>query len=153
LNNPNLTTENSLVIKKVFSSPRETVFAAWTDPQHLKQWFAPSDEMTVPIAEVDLRVGGRYRIAMRSPEEDKGDYIVVGTYRETDSPRKLAFTWRWETNTEYKDETLVTVDFNEVEGGTEVVLTHEQFTDRKWRDEHNKGWTGCIDRLGKHLFR
>jgi hypothetical protein len=51
------------------------------------------------------------------------------------------------------DETLVTVDFNEVEGGTEVVMTPKQFVDPQCLDEHYKGWTDCIDRLGRHRSR
>lgn len=153
MSNKNLAAESTVVIKRTFATSPESAFGAWTEPSRLKEWFAPSEEMTVPIAEVDLRVGGRYRIAMSDPDPEKGDYIVSGIYKEVDAPHKIVFTWAWETHTEYKEESLVTVDFKKVDGGTEVVLTHERITVPKYRDEHNKGWTGCFARLEKHLAR
>ena len=67
-----------LRVTRTFAAPREKVFRAWTDPQALKTWFAPSDKFATRIPELDLRVGGRYRIEMQL--EDKNN-IVVGTYR------------------------------------------------------------------------
>src|SRR2546427_12616018 len=71
-------------LQRTFQAPREKVFQAWTRPEELKRWSAPGD-LTTPVAEVDLRVGGRYRIDMRAP--DGTLHRVTGTYREVESPK------------------------------------------------------------------
>jgi uncharacterized protein YndB with AHSA1/START domain len=142
---PNPTVDTALQIKRTFAAPREKVFRAWTDPEALKKWCAPSDEFSVPTAEVDLRVGGKYRIAMKAP--DGNLYVAIGTYREILSPRKLVFTWTWEGSD--MPDTLVTLDFHERGSATELVLTHEFFPNVEQRDKHQHGWTGCLNRLGK----
>ena len=58
----------ALRLTRTYAAPPEKVYAAWTDPQALKRWFAPSDDFQTPEVEADVRVGGRYRIVMRSPD-------------------------------------------------------------------------------------
>src|SRR5438445_13670197 len=99
-------------LQRTFQAPREKVFQAWTRPEDLKRWSAPGD-LTTPVAEVDLRVGGRYRIDMRAP--DGTLHRVTGTYREVDPPNRLVYTWQWET-TPGATETLVTVAFHDRAG-------------------------------------
>ena len=144
------TANTTLQIKKTYKASRETVFKAWTDPQTLKKWFGASDEYSTPVAEMDLRVGGKYRIQIKEPNGDT--HTVVGTYREVRTPEKLVFTWAWEAGTGCGDEpieTLVTLEFRENGPETEVMLTHELFPDTETRDKHNEGWTGCLARLTK----
>ena len=139
--------ETTLQLNRTFTAPRARVFKAWTKTEELKKWFAPSDEYSVPFAEVDLQVGGKYRIGMKSPSGDT--HIAVGTYREIKNPEKLVFTWTWE-GTEMPD-TLVTVEFYDRGQSTEMVLTHELFPNKTEADRHDQGWTGCLDRLTKIL--
>jgi uncharacterized protein YndB with AHSA1/START domain len=145
--------ETVLYLTRTFKGPRDRVFKAWTDPWELKGWFAPSDDFTTPEAEVDLRPGGRYSIAMKSP----GGHLfrVVGYFKEVKPPERLVYTWAWETGKmgDEGEETLVTVEFRGHGDATEVLLTHERFSTREARDEHAKGWTGCLERLGKLLAR
>lgn len=143
----NTAAETTLQIKRTFKAPCQKVFGAWTEPEALKKWCAPSDEFTVPAAEVDLRVGGKYRIAMKAP--DGNLHVAIGTYREISSPRKLVFTWTWEGSA--MPETLVTLEFHDHGASTELVLTHELFPNVEQRDKHNQGWTGCLNRLEKTL--
>ncbi|MEE9518624.1 MAG: SRPBCC domain-containing protein [bacterium] len=142
-------TEITLNLTRTYSAPRDDVFRAWTEPEALKRWFAPSDEFSTPIAEVDLRVEGAYRIGMKPPDQEDM-FIVVGTYREVQPPEKLIFTWSWEQGMDV-GETLVTVEFSDLGGSTEVVLTHELFPNEQARDKHNEGWSGCLERLEKIL--
>ncbi len=137
----------ALRITRVFSAPREKVFRAWTDPEALKNWFAPSEKYVTRIPRLDVRVGGAYRIEM---EVEGKAHIVAGTYQEVSPPKRLVFTWKWETEPQH-GESLVTIEFLDRGGKTEVILTHEKFPSETARDEHNKGWTGCLDRLGKFL--
>ena len=139
----------TLTLTRTYAAPREAVFRAWTDPDALKQWFGPTDEFTTPIAEVDLRMGGRYRIGMQSPDQEDL-HIVGGVYREIEPPEKLVFTLSWEEGIDV-GETLVTVEFRDLGGSTEVVLTHERFPSEEARDKHHEGWSGCLDRLPKAL--
>ena len=141
------TEAESLQIRRLIAASPEKVFQAWTQPEHLMRWFAPSDEFTTQ-AEIDLREGGSYRVKMKAPDGTVHD--LHGTYREVLPPRKLVYTWRWATEPEH-GETLVTVEFHEREGKTELVLTHQQFPGSKAREEHTKGWSGCLDRLSRYF--
>ena len=134
----------SLRISRLIQAGPDTVFRAWTQPEQLKQWSAP-EGITLEAVEVDLRVGGRYRLAMRSTEGKP--HTAVGTYREIVRPTRLVYTWSWEEDGSNTEETLVTVEFNAVGGATEVVLTHERFATAASRDDHLRGWTSCVDRL------
>ena len=139
----------TLDLTRTFDTPREEVFRAWTEPEALKQWFAPSDAFSTPVAEVDLRVGGNYRIGMKPPDKDDL-YIVGGTYQEIQPPEKLVFTLSWEQGVDV-GETLVTVEFRDLGDSTEVVLSHERFPTEESRDKHAEGWNGCLERLEKIL--
>jgi len=139
-----------LSVRRLYHASRERVFRAWTDPEQLKKWFAVSEGFTTPIADVDLRVGGRYRLGMQPPGDD-GVLIVGGVYQQISPPEKLVFTWRWESPNADEPETLVTVEFNEQGNDTEVILTHELFTDIPQRDKHGEGWIGCMNNLERLL--
>ncbi len=135
----------TLTLRRTFTAPRERVFRAWTDPAELKQWFAPG-ELTTPTAVVDLRVGGRYRIAMAEPGGEP--FYLNGVYKEVRAPERLVYTFRWEDPGELDPgETLVTVEFHERGGKTEVVITHEQLANAEDRRKHEEGWTGCLEKL------
>jgi uncharacterized protein YndB with AHSA1/START domain len=148
----NLTFDSAtmLKIRRIYHASRDRVFRAWTDPEQLKKWFAVAEGYTTPIAEVDLREGGRYRLGMQPPGDD-GVLIVGGVYRQILPHEKLVFTWRWESPSADEPETLVTVEFHEQDNGTEVILKHELFTDASQRDKHGEGWMGCMDNL-EHLL-
>ena len=144
----------TLQITRIFKASRAKVFQAWTDPKVLKQWFGPTDDFSVPVAEVDLRAGGKYRIQMNAPNGET--HTVGGVYREVVPPERLVFTWAWESGggcgsseDEAPGETVVTVVFQEKGTDTEVFLTHELFPNAETRDKHNEGWSGCLNRLGK----
>ena len=138
-------TGTSLRVSRIIKAAPETVFLAWTEPDQMSQWSAP-EGMSI-AAEVDLEVGGSYRVRMTSPEGQ--EYNAVGTYREIDRPKRLVYTWAWEEKENDVGETVVTVEFNAMGDSTEVVVTHELFPDAKARDDHEQGWTSCINRLEK----
>jgi len=113
----------------------------------LKKWMAPDDAFKVPLAETDVRVGGRYRIVMISPDGEEHD--VSGVYREILPNKKLVYTWAWKTTPER--ESLVTIELRATGRGTELTLKHEQFADAEARDRHQHGWIGCLGRLERAL--
>jgi uncharacterized protein YndB with AHSA1/START domain len=142
-------TETLLIIRRTFEVPPAKVFQAWTDPQSLKKWCAPGDDYETPIAEVDLRIGGKYRIGMKPPGSAEIQ-IASGVYREVEIPRRLVYTWSWEGGPD-TGETVVTVEFRTVPKGTELMLRHEFFPNKKAKEAHESGWTGCINRLERFL--
>lgn len=139
--------DTSLTIRRTYPASRERVFRAWTDPAALRQWSCPVG-MTVTDAQVDLRVGGAYRVAMQPPDESEPS-VAYGTYREVEPPARLVYTWQWEGGE--MGETLVTVEFLDLGGETEVVLTHELFPAPDVRDLHNEGWVACLEHLAQAL--
>ncbi len=143
----NPTSETTLQLKRTFAAKREKVFQAWTDPAALKKWFVPNDEVSTSRAEVDLRIGGQYRLVMESSTGEV--YTAVGNYREIRFPEKLVFTWTFEGSA--LGETLVTLEFHERGGSTELVLTHQFFPNKEERDKHKMGWNSCLDHLTKFL--
>jgi uncharacterized protein YndB with AHSA1/START domain len=137
----------SLTLVRKFNATPEKVWRALTQPEALKQWMAPSDEFSIPLAEADVRVGGRYHLIMKSPDGEEHD--VSGVYREVVAHRRLVYTWAWKSTPER--ESLVTWELRAAGGGTELTLRHEQFADEESRDKHQHGWTGCIARLERFL--
>ncbi len=146
---PQATPETTLTIRRTFQAPREKVFHAWMDPETLKKWWAPEGYGT-PEAEVDLRVGGRYRLGMRKLPDGEVFYLS-GAFREISPPERLLYTWAWEQASMDVGETLVTIEFREAGPSTEVILKHELFPDEAVREHHNQGWNGCLDKLAKLL--
>lgn len=130
-----------LRLHRTLAFPADRVWRALTDPAALAAWFWPARFATT--AEVDLRIGGRYRI-----DGPGAGMAVSGEYVAVDPPRRLAFTWRWDGEAE---ETLVTLVLADDGAGTELQLTHEHFADGAVRDEHAKGWADCLDRLPEWL--
>jgi uncharacterized protein YndB with AHSA1/START domain len=133
----------TLRVERRFAAPPERLFAAWSTAEGLNRWSAPGEAR--PTAEVDLRVGGRYRIVMEAP--DGARHVVGGVYREIDPPRRLVYTWQWESIPGFP-ETRVTVEFSaRADGGTDLVLVHEGLPDEGSRERHAHGWDGCFAKL------
>lgn len=139
-------TDTSLRVSRVIKADAETVFRAWTEAEQLKQWSCP-EGLTVADAQVDLSVGGRYRIRMENPEGKV--HTAIGVYRQIEPPRRLVYTWDWEEEESRVGETLVTVEFNDLGDSTEVVLRHELFPSAEAKAAHEQGWTSCLNRLEK----
>jgi uncharacterized protein YndB with AHSA1/START domain len=140
--------ETTLQMRRTFAAPRQKVFRAWTDAAQLARWFAPSTEYSTVVPELDLRVGGKYRLEIR--HKDGNVHCVMGTYQEIKPPEKIVFTWRWDGDARPED-SLVTIEFQDLGNSTEVILTHERLPNLEERDKHAHGWTGCLDQLAKFL--
>jgi len=144
------TPESTIRVEKQIHAPADQVFAAWTNPLQMAGWFAPSDDFGPTGADVDLQVGGRYRVSMMPPGQDQ-PAVVSGQYCRIDAPRSLSFTWAWESPRADTHETQVTLEFHSQGDTTDLVLIHERFRDEELRNQHAKGWQGCLDRLSRKL--
>ncbi|MGI9457794.1 MAG: SRPBCC family protein [Aeoliella sp.] len=139
-----------LVLRHTYDAPLARVYSAWIDPDQLKSWLRPTNEIEAVLAEVDLRIGGVYRLGYQVPGV-AGELVVAGTYQEIVPNKKLVFTWEWESHPNFQgEETLVTVEFDEVDGQTEVTLTHQRFPTEVMRADHEWGWTGATEQLVRH---
>jgi uncharacterized protein YndB with AHSA1/START domain len=138
----------SLTLKRRLNAPPERVYAAWTDPQDLIRWFGPAMVKQGSVrAEIDARVGGRYRISF---DNDRGEHnVVAGTYRDLVPHSRVVFSWAWQSTPER--ESLVTVLLKPDGAGTQLTLHHEQLFDAAVRDAHEYGWTGTLDKLERHF--
>ena len=137
----------SLVLKRRIKAAPEKVYRAWTQPEQMTLWWGNPHHSKKPIAETDLRVGGRFRVQFWS--QDDQHHSVSGVYREVVPNRKLVFSWAWQSTPER--ESQVTIALNPVAEGTMLTLTHEQFYDEKARDDHGRGWNASLDRLETFL--
>ncbi len=133
----------ALVVRRTIRASAERLFEAWTRPEHLRAWWGPRP-VTCSGAEVDLRVGGRYRIDNALP--GGGTLVIHGEFREIERPSKLVYTWRMGQGAT-AEASLVTVRFEARGDATEVVIVHENVLDEAERDSHEKGWDGCLDAL------
>lgn len=135
----------SLEIKRFIKAPRDRVYAAWTDPAQLKQWFGPENVETHDLV-ADVRVGGKYRWDLSNPEGER--MTVLGEYRELQPGKKIVFTWQWDDDEVWENRTsIVTVELDDVDGGTQLRLRHEQLPSEESRDRHNQGWNSVLDKL------
>lgn len=135
-------TTPSLTIKRRLNATPAEVFAAWTDPKLLIQWFGPENVVTQDVS-VDAHVGGGFRMVML---ENTGErHEVSGTYYEVVSNEKLVFSWSWITTPERVSQ--VTVTFKPDGAGTILTLLHEQLFDEQAVKGHTHGWTGSLAKL------
>lgn len=127
-----------LEIRRVLPAPPDDVFRAWTDPVVMARWLSPVGSAE---AEVDLRVGGAFRLVMRG---DGREIEHTGEYRAIEPPTLLVFTWV----SPFTGSTgsLVTVRLATHGDGTELVLTHEALPPGG-ADSHAGGWGRMLDRL------
>lgn len=146
--NPPGTPATALVLRRTLDASPETVFAAWSDPAHVREWWHP-EGFTTPSFEMDFRVGGEFRYCIR---RDGRDGWARGTYREIVAPRRIVFTFRWETRDfGQADETLVTLGFEPDGAGTLLTFRQEPFADAASRHSHGQGWAQVLDAFDAFL--
>ncbi|MCB1316238.1 MAG: SRPBCC domain-containing protein [Leptospiraceae bacterium] len=138
--NPDLRLE----IRRWIDATPAVLFDAWTEPELLKRWWGP-ENVECPEAHVDLKPGGSYRIANAFPD---GNVVWInGEFLEIQRPQKLVYTWCIGEEDSESFSEKVTVFFQPVDGGTEILIIHEGLRNRKIRESHRLGWIGCLDGL------
>jgi uncharacterized protein YndB with AHSA1/START domain len=146
-----------LAIDRHYPVAPEKVWRAWTDPEAIKRWWGPGGNDPVSLAQLDVRVGGRFRIVFGGPQGK--DHEVQGVYKEVVPPTfttmgKLVFTWIWPNSTPER-ESLVTIVFRKAgageKAGTELEFLHAQLFDETVRDNHKRGWSESFAKLDLFL--
>ena len=110
--------DREVVATRVFDAPRELVWKAYTEPEHLQQWMLGPAGWTMPVCEMDLRPGGAYRFVWR--KEDGTEMTITGTVREVEAPERMVSTEEWGGDW---PEALNTIDFAEDDGRTTLTTT------------------------------
>ena len=132
---------SELTVERHIAASAQRVWNALTSADALSEWLWPPAFATIAI--VDLRVGGRYRIA-----SEVAGMAVGGEYLAVDEPRGLVQTWQWEGE---PGETLVTMTIDPEDGGTLLTVTHARFDTSDAQAAHLQGWNDCLDRLEPYL--
>jgi uncharacterized protein YndB with AHSA1/START domain len=140
-----------LRLERTFDAPREAVFEAWTSPEVMRRWWAAGPDWDTPIAEVDLRPGGRIRVSMSEPGGG-AVYTFSGEYLEVSPPERLVFSSAWEGPDSSRRTTTVTVEFREDGDRTTVILTHAGLPSEESRESHAGGWNACLDNLERRVL-
>ncbi|MDX1624840.1 MAG: SRPBCC domain-containing protein [Gemmatimonadota bacterium] len=145
------TTEDRIIVEIHIAAPPEAVFDALTDPDRIVEWWGDEEYYETEEAEVELRVGGRWRAAGRN--SDGSPFSVTGEYRDVERPRLLSYTWdpTW-AEWEREEPSLVTISLEPETDGTRLTLVHEGFAGyEKDREDHAEGWPFVLELLKEHL--
>ena len=133
---------------RAMPAARARVFEMHADPQQFARWWGPRG-FTVGHVDLDLRVGGRYRIAMQPPDGDP--FWLMGEFLEVDAPARLRYSFLYEEPDPEDRETIVTFALADLGATTEVVVEQGEFATERRRALHEQGWTDTLDRLQEVL--
>lgn len=159
---PQTTERPTLTLTRSLKASPERVWRAWTDTDEAARWFGPHG-MQCKVNEHDVRVGGSYRFTLPAREPapaeasnrevtaDGKNYIVFGTYTEVDPPRRLAFTWAWDSPGWAGESSTVTIELEPEGAGTRMTLTHAGLLDDEAKQSHGEGWGESLERLLEHV--
>lgn len=132
---------------RVVDATREETFACWSDAESMRVWMCPG-EVAGASADLDFRVGGRYRIVMHGER----DYVQHGEYLEIEAPHRVVMTWISDFVPAEESHTRVSVTLEEAgEGRTRVVVVHDRLPASDTYDGHEKGWADILEKLAAHL--
>jgi uncharacterized protein YndB with AHSA1/START domain len=152
---------NEVLITHVFDAPRDLVFQAWTDPEHLSRWHAPRG-CTIRFSRFDFRPGGIFISHLRNPASY--DCLCKGVYREIVVPERIVYTLSFSDENgnlvepsakgmdpDWPRETIVTVTFTEHDGQTTLTLHQTVLESLAKRTGAYPSWIEMLDRLSEDL--
>ena len=141
-----------ILIEHVFDAPRELVWKAWTDPEHVAKWWGPHG-MTTRVDELDLRPGGRWRYVMLAP--DGSEYPQKGVFREIVPPETIVTTAEFDYGADAPHEVVLSYRFEELGDKTKftMVITHPSVEIRRQHEAMHvvEGWNANFDSLDAYV--
>jgi len=159
MSNRTISKEDAVVIERTFNAGVDLIWQMWTDPEHFKNWYGPTG-FTVPVANMDLRVGGRRLICMASPD-GRMKMWTTGEYREIVPTERLVYT---ESPADengnlvppsamgmpdgYPATTEITVLLEDLGGRTKMLLKHAGVPAESGA---NRGWEQAFDKLANYI--
>lgn len=157
--NDSAMTEDAVVIERIFNIPADLVWQMWVDPEHFKKWYGPKG-FTIPVADMDLRIGGKRLVCMASPDGSMkmwttGEYTEIVAYERlvyTESPAdedgNVVSPSAMGMPDEYPATTEVTVLLEDLGGRTKMVMTHAGVPASSGA---GGGWEQAFDKLADHV--
>jgi uncharacterized protein YndB with AHSA1/START domain len=155
--------ESQVVITRILAAPRELVFKAWTDPEHLARWYAPHG-CSVRFRQLDVRPGGTYHSCIQTP--DGHECWCTGEFLEVVPPARLVYSMMVSDaqgnpadpvamgmDPEWPRETVLTVTFTEHEGQTKLMLHQTVSESLAKRTGAHPSWLQMLDRLAEDLAK
>lgn len=142
-------TASAVKLQRVVGASAERVYRAWTDPEQIKKWFGCEYVTNIEVSQ-DLVVGGAYEVRMTTSTDD-GVITINGEYREIVPNKKLVYTWNSDSPEYPARDTLVSVQFNQRDNGTEIVVEHTNFALEKSVEGHSIGWTASFNKISEML--
>ncbi len=123
--------DREIVMTRMFNAPRERVFDAFTKPELIQRWLLGPEGWSMPVCDVDLRVGGTFRYVWRN-NSDEREFGITGKFTEVMRPERVVHTERFEPEM-HPGEALITTTFVEQNGVTTVTLAN-LYESREIRD-------------------
>jgi len=152
-------TKNAVVIERTFDAPADLIWQMWTQPEHFQKWYGPKG-FTVPVAEIDVRVGGKRLICMASPDGSMKMW-TTGEHVDVSPIKRLVYTESMSDENGnvisasdmgmpegYPTTTEVTILLEDIGGRTKMVMTHAGVP----ADSPGaSGWNQAFDKLADHI--
>jgi uncharacterized protein YndB with AHSA1/START domain len=138
------------LVRRICARP-SIVFEALTTPDGIAAWWGP-DAGPVLLAETDVRIGGRFRVRFR--KLDGTEHESTGEYLEVVESKRLVMSWQWTSGGEPEEDggvSLIEIDLNHIDVGTEITFTHARLRTQASRASHEWGWAGALDKLVRHF--
>lgn len=139
---------SKVVIERIFEAEVELLWKTWTQPQYIEQWFGSDPLGTVQKVEIDLAIGGKFRIQFS--DADASVHIARGEYLNIDQNKNLRMTWEWESELNQVSE--LNVDFISMHDKTKIILTHSNLV---FKTVHNYelGWTRAFNKIENKIIK
>lgn len=142
--------DTTLRITRVFKAERERVFRAFVDADAMRVWFCPAGFSFETITVERATARGTFFVMVHGATGQRFAFDL--DYTAVDPPNRIQWISTWRDGfPEPGRQTIATIDFRDVPGGTKVTLTQDGFPSRQNRDEHAAGWGGGLDKLAKYL--
>lgn len=149
--------ETNLTITREFNAPRDLVWMAWTEPEHIAQWFGP-EGFSTRVDKYELKSGGRFDYVMIGP--DGKEYPGTSVFKEVSPKDRIVATDEFgedfkANNPDLPSGMIVTETFEDLGSKTKITISieHASAEDRKKHEEMGvvAGWGSTLDKLEKHL--
>ncbi|MDH5409232.1 MAG: SRPBCC domain-containing protein [Gammaproteobacteria bacterium] len=140
-----------------YTASVEQVFAAWSNPEALGQWFGPHSHQC-KVEKFEFKPGGQYQLRMIPIAEDNDcegdptqDSVCAGQFVEIIENKAIIMSFDWIENGAPLSDSLLTIEFEPAREGTRLTLVHERLPDEQIRNAHEGGWQGTLECLDTFL--
>lgn len=137
---------------RTYDAPAPLVWECYTKPEHISKWLLGPDDWSMPVCEIDLRVGGAWKYLWRHNEGAQPEFFMSGEYTEIDAPKRLVYTERFMGQ---EPASTNIVEMTEVDGRTTVVATSKypskEITEQVLATGMESGWGESQERLAGYL--